>query len=50
MAAAPQDASATGRFLAAAGWAEDGVRRELDTGAAPLVEQRWSGSLDLVAV
>lgn len=41
---------ATGRFLAAAGWAEDGVRRELDTGAAPLVEHRWSGSLDLVAV
>lgn len=41
---------ATARFLTAAGWAEDGVRRELDTGASPIVEQRWSGSLDLVAV
>lgn len=46
----PAPDRATARFLAAAGWAEDGVRRELDTGAAPIVEQRWSGSLDLVAV
>ncbi len=46
----PQVDSATSRFLTAAGWAEDGVRRELDTGAAPIVELRWSGTLDLVAI
>jgi GNAT superfamily N-acetyltransferase len=46
----PQVDTATARFLTAAGWVEDGVRRELETGAAPLVELRWSGSLDLVAI
>lgn len=46
----PQVDTATARFLTAAGWAEDGVRRELDTGAAPIVELRWSGTLDLVAI
>lgn len=46
----PQVDTATARFLTAAGWAEDGVRRELETGAAPIVELRWSGTLDLVAV
>ena len=45
----PQADTATTRFLTAAGWAEDGVRRELDTGGAPIVELRWSGLLDLVA-
>ncbi|HEY5882893.1 MAG TPA: GNAT family N-acetyltransferase [Nakamurella sp.] len=46
----PQVDTATARFLTAAGWAQDGVRRELATGAAPIVELRWSGPLDLVAV
>lgn len=46
----PQVDTATARFLTAAGWAEDGVRRELETGAAPIVELRWSGTLDLVAI
>lgn len=46
----PQVDTVTAGFLAGAGWAEDGVRRELDTGAAPIVELRWSGSLDLVAI
>lgn len=46
----PQVDTVTARFLTAAGWAEDGVRRELDTGAAPIVELRWSGTLDLVAI
>lgn len=46
----PQVDTATARFLAAAGWAEDGVRRELDTGGAPIIELRWSGTLDLVAI
>lgn len=46
----PQVDTATTRFLTAAGWAEDGVRRELDTGAAPIIELRWSGTLDLVAI
>jgi GNAT superfamily N-acetyltransferase len=46
----PQVDAATTRFVTAAGWAEDGVRRELDTGGPPIIELRWSGSLDLVAV
>lgn len=46
----PEVDTATTRFLTAAGWAEDGVRRELDTGGAPIVELRWSGLLDLVAI
>ncbi len=40
----------TARFLTGAGWSEDGLRRELDTGGAPLVEVRYSGTLDLVAI
>lgn len=46
----PQVDTATTRFLTATGWAEDGVRRELDTGAAPMVELLWSGTLNLVAI
>lgn len=46
----PQVDAAMTRFVTAAGWAEDGVRRELDTGGPPIIELRWSGSLDLVAV
>lgn len=46
----PQVDTPTARFLTAVGWSEDGVRRELDTGAAPIVELRWSGTLDLVAI
>ena len=46
----PQVDAATARFLTAAGWAEDGVRRELETGATPIVELRWSGTLDLIAI
>ncbi len=46
----PQVDTVTAGFLTGAGWAEDGVRRELDTGAAPIVELRWSGTLDLVAI
>lgn len=46
----PEVDTVTARFLGAAGWVEDGVRRELDTGADPIVELRWSGTLDLVAI
>jgi len=46
----PESDRATSKFLAAAGWSADGVRRELDTGAEPLFEVRFSGSTDLVAV
>jgi GNAT superfamily N-acetyltransferase len=46
----PERDPATARFLSAAGWAEDGVRRELETGTAPIVELRWSGTLNLVAI
>jgi GNAT superfamily N-acetyltransferase len=46
----PQVDTATARFLRGAGWSEDGLRRELATGGAPLVEVRYSGTLDLVAI
>jgi GNAT superfamily N-acetyltransferase len=46
----PESDKATARFLNGAGWSADGVRRELDTGAEPLFEVRYSGSVDLVAV
>jgi GNAT superfamily N-acetyltransferase len=46
----PESDRATNKFLAAAGWSADGVRRELDTGAEPLFEVRFSGGTDLVAV
>ncbi len=46
----PQVDTVTARFLTGAGWSEDGLRRELDTGGAPLVEVRYSGTLDLVAI
>lgn len=46
----PESDKATAAFLNGAGWAADGVRRELDTGAEPLFEVRYSGSVDLVAL
>jgi GNAT superfamily N-acetyltransferase len=46
----PESDKATSKFLATAGWSADGVRRELDTGAEPLFEIRYSGGTDLVAV
>jgi GNAT superfamily N-acetyltransferase len=46
----PESDKATARFLRGAGWSADGLRRELDTGAEPLFEVRYSGSVDLVAV
>jgi hypothetical protein len=36
--------------LIRAGWAADGVRRELDTGAEPIFEVRFSGTVNLIAV
>lgn len=46
----PESDKATTRFLTAAGWGPDGVRRELDTGGEPLFEIRFSGSTELIAV
>ena len=46
----PQTDRASARFLASAGWSDDGLRRELDTGAEPIFEIRYSGSVDQVAV
>ncbi len=46
----PESDKASTTFLNRAGWSADGVRRELDTGAEPLFEVRFSGSVDLVAV
>jgi len=46
----PESDQASTAFLNRAGWAADGVRRELDTGAEPLFEVRFSGSVDLVAI
>ena len=46
----PESDKATRTFLMSAGWSADGVRRELDTGAEPLFEIRYSGGTDLVAV
>jgi GNAT superfamily N-acetyltransferase len=37
-------------FLTGVGWQRDGGRRAFDTGQRTLVELRWSGGLDLVAV
>ena len=46
----PERDKASASFLNAAGWGQDGVRRELDTGGEPLFEIRYSGSTELVAV
>jgi GNAT superfamily N-acetyltransferase len=46
----PESDRATAGFLTRAGWSADGVRRELDTGAEPIFEVRYSGTVDLVAV
>jgi len=46
----PESDTASTAFLARAGWSADGVRRELDTGAEPIFEVRFSGTVDLVAV
>ena len=46
----PERDKASAGFLHRAGWAADGVRRELDTGAEPIFEVLFSGSTDLVAV
>lgn len=46
----PESDTATAGFVAGAGWVADGVRRELDTGAEPIFEVRYSGSVDLVVV
>jgi len=46
----PESDKASTAFLTRAGWGADGVRRELDTGAEPLFEIRFSGSVDLIAV
>ncbi len=46
----PETDRATAAFLTSAGWSADGVRRELDTGAEPIFEIRFSGTVDLVAV
>jgi L-amino acid N-acyltransferase YncA len=46
----PASDKASTAFLGRAGWAADGVRRELDTGSEPLFEVRFSGAVDLVAV
>ena len=45
----PESDPATAAFLHRAGWSADGVRRELDTGADPLFEVRFSGGINLVA-
>jgi GNAT superfamily N-acetyltransferase len=42
--------AATAGLLRAAGWQPDGGARTLDTGARPLAEVRWSGTLDLAVV
>jgi GNAT superfamily N-acetyltransferase len=46
----PQTDRVTAAFLRSAGWTDDGLRRELDTGAEPIFEIRFSGTVDLVAV
>lgn len=46
----PESDQATANFLRTTGWSADGVRRELDTGAEPIFEIRYSGSTDLVAI
>ena len=47
---APVADEATAAFLTAVGWSPDGIRRVLDTGEGTLVEQSYSGTLDLVLV
>jgi len=46
----PEADPATTLFVAGAGWHADGVRRELDTGADPIFEVRYSGNVDLVVI
>lgn len=46
----PESDNASTAFLAGAGWSADGVRRELDTGAEPLFEVRYSGGVDLIVL
>jgi GNAT superfamily N-acetyltransferase len=46
----PESDKASTAFLIRAGWAADGVRRELDTGAEPIFEVRFSGTVNLIAV
>lgn len=46
----PATDKATSAFLVGAGWSADGVRRELNTGAEPLFEVRYSGGTDFVLV
>jgi len=46
----PESDKASTNFLHGAGWAADGLRRELDTGAEPIFEVRYSGSTDLIVV
>jgi GNAT superfamily N-acetyltransferase len=47
---APEADHTIAAFLAGAGWRPDGGRRAFDTGESTLVEVRYSGSLDLVAL
>ena len=46
----PETDRASRRFATVAGWSADGAARAFDTGAGELVEIRYSGSIDLVAV
>ena len=46
----PESDRATTSFAGAAGWSADGVRRELDTGADPIFEVRYSGTVNLVVI
>jgi hypothetical protein len=46
----PETDRASRRFAATAGWSADGAARAFDTGAGELVEIRYFGSIDLVAV
>ena len=46
----PEWDRASRRFAGIAGWSADGPARAFDTGAGELVEIRYSGSIDLVAV
>lgn len=46
----PETDNASRRFATVAGWSADGAHRAFDTGAGQLVEIRYSGGIDLVAV
>lgn len=46
----PESDRATTGFVSGAGWTADGVRRELDTGADPIFEVRYSGNVDLIVI